>query len=271
MSRASTVTRHFTGIPEQLIEVISLHANGDCFYQAILLALTSKSFANSNELNSDNNNNTDTDNAALTIESMRNIVASALTIQHFTDYLSYYSAGLDDYLFMANIISLEQLKQRIQTSASNTKSNNKQLQLEIKQSTNENNQIVGGNDVISKPKPRKRRNELDNLLTKIIWADHLAIQTIADYFNLFICILDMSSIKYPYTLIQPNVTSNNLINNNKPDSNNTKTHSDSQYVVLHRTRREHFNLISIADQTLFTYNELPEIIRKNWKIPSSIE
>ena len=86
-------------------------------------------------------------------------------------------------------------------------------------------------------------SELQNILRlpKIVWADQFAIETLVLHFKLHLWVLDDGAARDKFVLI----------------GGQKIVQKDDDIVLLHRTRRQHYNLITIGGKCLLRWADVP--------------
>lgn len=103
MSNSHKIKSYLKGIP----------SNGDCFYQAVVEAFK----MNGDDVKNYNNVVSMTDDEGAL--ALRRTAAIAVTEEVFQEYKMYQQAGLEDFEFMSDIKTLEQLRELILVSGMN--------------------------------------------------------------------------------------------------------------------------------------------------------
>ncbi|GMI00181.1 hypothetical protein TrLO_g11707 [Triparma laevis f. longispina] len=94
-----------------------------------------------------------------------------------------------------------------------------------------------------------------------VWAESFAIQTVSNLLNLVVLILDeeVRGRDNPSRFISIRPESSTVTS-----SSTTSSSLPLQYVLLQRTRRQHFNLIAHDDDIIWDNLTVPERIRECW-------
>ena len=92
-------------------------------------------------------------------------------------------------------------------------------------------------------------------LARCVWADHFAVVKVLDRLHLKILLLDD-------TLLEGGGSPCVVVNPENPNP----VHQLG-YVLLHRSRRQHYNLLTKQGKSLFTDECLPSSYREAWKLP----
>ena len=249
MSRSSALRETLNLSPNQSLEVISIVASGDCLYDGIH-ELLSRHYSTKHHDNSvdntmalppllqNNNNNTDGGNNDIikipTSQSMRDHVADQLSSEQLDLYKMYATAGLDEYKFASNL-TLEELKVFAKKSGKTNGPGN------------------------------------------CFWADEFALRTISDGLYLTLLIIDDQATR--------GVTSGSSSgrkrrrNNNEQEESSSSRANDNRFVfignypravILHRSRRQHYNAIVVDNHPVIeNFEHCPLNVRSLWAIGKS--
>jgi len=119
----------------------------------------------------------------------------------------------------------------------------------------------------------REKNSLQDLLLvcgkggagagQCIWANEFEIGVLAERLNLAFLILDMQARELSsrfISVLSPSSSSSSM------SKATTTTSSPCEYVILQRTRREHYNLIKHNKKGLLKYQDLPEEVIVKWKV-----
>ena len=251
MSRSSALRETLNLSPNQSLEVISIVASGDCLYDGIH-ELLSRHYSTKHHDNSvdntmalppllqNNNNNTDGGNNDIikipTSQSMRDHVADQLSSEQLDLYKMYATAGLDEYKFASNL-TLEELKVFAKKSGKTNGPGN------------------------------------------CFWADEFALRTISDGLYLTLLIIDDQATR--------GVTSGSSSgrkrrrNNNEQEQSSSLRANDNRFVfignypravILHRSRRQHYNAIVVDNHPVIeNFEHCPLNVRSLWAVGKSEE
>ncbi|GMI50886.1 hypothetical protein ScalyP_jg3946 [Parmales sp. scaly parma] len=94
-------------------------------------------------------------------------------------------------------------------------------------------------------------------LKKQVYADEFAIRTISRVYEVVILILDEETQKRKRGQSQSNA-------DNRFVAIDDTSLNSPRFMVLQRTRRQHFNLMKFASQIIFTHNTLPDQVMKKF-------
>ena len=253
MSRPSALRETLKLPSSHSLEIISVEATGDCFYDCIHELLTrhyeckgSTSSSSSSEmlallppiLHSFNSSSEDTEkegvcnvnDPAITVPSsqyMRNFVADQLTTEQFDLYKMYAMAGLDEYNFSTNLKTLQDL----QTFA--------------------------------------KKCGKTNGPGKCFWADEFALRTISDGLHLTLLIIDDQAKR-------SRGSGSGGRKRGRGREEEQESSDDNRFVfignyaraaILHRSRRQHYNAVVIDGCAVIELeHHLPVNVKSLWPI-----
>lgn len=97
--------------------------------------------------------------------------------------------------------------------------------------------------------------ELQSLIRqpKVVWADQFSLETIVSHLNCAIWIIDDGAARDKFICVGGNMQTGTTRDN--------KNGSSIDVVLLHRTRRQHYNLVTINDKTTTSLKDMNENIK----------
>ena len=110
---------------------------------------------------------------------------------------------------------------------------------------------------------RTRRSGVDVGPAKSVWADEFAIRTLASHFSASFLILDEQSCRGGRRRGGGRASSSSDVAHSFISG--TAASSIVQFVILQRTRREHYNVARCDEQRAFLFHELPPRAKAWWR------
>jgi uncharacterized protein YecE (DUF72 family) len=225
------------------INIISVPASGDCFFDCIHeLLLLSASSSNNSATNvktpcrrqeEDHVESTISNNYVPTSQQLRDYVVSKFSNEQLDSYKIYATAGLTEYNFATNMVSLNELKQFASKS---------------------------GKVFNCGP-------------GKCYWADEFALRTISDWLQLTILIIDNEASRGNSGKVGGG--------KRKLDDDTPSLKVDNRFVyignyeravILHRSRSQHYNAVVIDNHPVFNnIDELPSHCKMLWALVGKSE
>ena len=248
MSRPSALRDTLRLPSTQTLEVVTVLASGDCFYDCIEKLLTlqfskcgASFFASMPPLlrscNSTTNGEADCGPSEIQIpssQSMRNYVADQLTTEQLDLYQMYSTAGLHEYNF-ATGQTLEDLR------------------------------------LFAKKSGRT------NGPGKCFWADEFALRKISDGLHLTLLIIDDQATRGASV---GGAGMGRKRRRNDDNDEQAASSTDNRFVfigtypravILHRSRRQHYNAVVIDGNAITELEQLPLAVRSLWRVKGNAE
>eukprot|EP00730_Choanoeca_flexa_P018983 TRINITY_DN9259_c0_g1_i1.p1 TRINITY_DN9259_c0_g1~~TRINITY_DN9259_c0_g1_i1.p1 ORF type:complete len:251 (+),score=30.23 TRINITY_DN9259_c0_g1_i1:88-840(+) len=250
MSRSAAVTR----LLRTECKVHSVEANGDCFYACLVQALGSQPKALEERHGRD-----------WTIEELRAIVADRLTQDTLEGFRIAATAGIEGYSWVLECDDLSAARERLRWSAA-----------------------------------------AGSARQRVVWADDFAIHCLSNHFRIGMLIINDAKAQRgqrptKYVKVLPDGTSRRRENNTEPSvvgnqtrttssrdrndikdleravskSQDTDDKSDScheraeRFVLLRKSRREHYDLVSVDGACMHALEQIPERVKDAWRLASS--
>jgi len=108
---------------------------------------------------------------------------------------------------------------------------------------------------LAEMRERVRMDSTEAGLARCVWADHFAVIKVLDRLNLQMLLLDD-------ILLEGGASPCVVVNPELPDPTRPPG-----FILLHRTRRQHYNLLTKNGLALFTEESLPASYREAWMLP----
>jgi len=168
---------------------------------------------------------------------MREYVAGRLSHEQLDSYKLYAAAGLAEYDFATSMNSLDDLKR-----------------------------FAG----------RCGRSDVDAGPGKCLWADEFALRTISDWLHLTILIIDDQATRGGGGANRKRKSDGRAVEKTSSSSNRDNRFvcigDYEQAVILHRSRRQHYNAVVIDDRPVMDGTErLPTHVRSLWAMVGNLE
>ena len=231
MSRSSALRETLQLSSSTNVNILSVPASGDCFFDCIheLLFLSAASYNNNAKAKNvkttcrreeDHDESTSSANVPSS-QHLRDYVASKFTNEQLNSYKLYATAGLTEYNFATNMISLDELKQFA----------------------------------------RKSGKSFNRGPGKCYWADEFALQTISDWLQMTILIIEDDGKVGGGKRKLDGTTSLKVDNRFICIGNYTRA------VILHRSQRQHCNAVVIDNRPVINnIKELPSHFKLLWDL-----
>eukprot|EP00578_Thalassiosira_sp_NH16_P030464 CAMPEP_0181077324 /NCGR_PEP_ID=MMETSP1071-20121207/891_1 /TAXON_ID=35127 /ORGANISM="Thalassiosira sp., Strain NH16" /LENGTH=643 /DNA_ID=CAMNT_0023158563 /DNA_START=134 /DNA_END=2065 /DNA_ORIENTATION=- len=247
MSRPSALRETLKLQPCHSLEVLSVLASGDCFYDCIhellirhdiqseplsgtkkLPPLLRNVYVDQSSPNCSESANNDGGDRSIILssQSMRDYVADQLTSKQLDLYKMYAVAGLDEYKFSTDL-TLEDLKSYARKSG--------------------------------------RKNGPGNCF----WADEFALRTTSDGFHLTLLIIDDQATRGGGGGSGVGSRKRRRSELSSNDNRFIFIGSYPRVMILHRSRREHYNAVVIDNRPVMDFAQLPVNVRSLWSVETS--
>ena len=215
MSRSSSLRQSLQLSPNHSLEVLSIEASGDCFYDCVHALITKGDeagrFSNSPLFRRKNN---ESSSSTPSPQTMRDYVADQMTSEQFDSYQMYAQAGVDEYTWMLRNDAPKNLQEM---------------------------------------RDFARRSGKEYGPGKCLWADEFSLRKISDGLHLTILILDDQVQRGMGSMKRKRGDSDGI----QADGRFVSIGNYNRAVILHRSRREHYNGVIIGGSHTFDIRDSP--------------
>ena len=242
MSRTAALRETLQLLSSQTLDVKSILASGDCVYDCLVYLL---SWHYTNNISSE---------TAILSSLLQSNNSQSTTTTNTTDKIVIPSPqSMRDYV--ANQLTTEQLDMYKMLASAGL----------------EEYSFASSINTLEELQTFAKKSGRQYGAGKCFWADEFALRTISDWLELTLLIVDDQASRSVGSSSRKR-SRNDIEDTSSNDTDNRFVFigSHSQAVILHRTRREHYNALIVDSLPILELNQLPNI-RSLWKIGKTKE